>query len=309
MANEDFAVVIGIARYPRLRDLQGSVQDARESYDWLVGPANVPPAQVKLVLSKDPPEPGERPIQDEIDDAFQEVFEQARQLRIQRVEPRRLYVYFAGHGCAQEARHVALLMANALVGDLNRSLDTESYHKGLINLAIFPEQVLFYDCCRNYDQRVVGRRSPWDDGKPALGSNAVKQVILYGAGFTEYASERALVVPSERRGLFTKALLEGLRGGAAKPRHKPRHRKWVVTYMSLANYVQKRLDEMTRREGLKQHVSSNTAGIAGDLDLVEVDTPGLWDVTVKTSVSAGEVVAYDSSMKEVDRQPEVFSKV
>jgi hypothetical protein len=299
MSKRDFAVVIGIARYPYLKTLEGPVKDAKKFCKWLVESAQVSSDQIQLVLSKDPPEPGDRPVQDEIDDAFRAVFNQANQLRVKQVEPRRLYVYFAGHGCAGEARHVALLMANALVGDLNRSLDTASYHKGLINLAIFPEQVIFYDCCRNYDQRVVGRRSPWDEAPPAPGSNAIKQYVLYGAGFTEYANERALMT-SERRGLFTRALLEGLKSGAAKRRRG----KWVVTYLSLMFYVRMRLNQLTCPEYLRQHLGWNPGGVADDLELVEVDIPGLWDVTVTvTAMAAGEVVVYDGSMNEVMHQP------
>lgn len=298
MADQDFAVVIGISRYPYLKDLHGAVQDAEEFYNWLVGSARVPMGQINKVLSPKPPDPGNRPVQDDIDAAFWDIFERVNQLRARRIEPRRLYVYFAGHGCAREARHVALLMANARIESLNCSMDMESYHNILINRAIFPEQVFFYDCCRNYDRRVVGRRCPWNDDEPKLGSAAVKQVVLYGAGFTEYANERALVI-SERRGLFTRALLEGLSGGAAECLQK----KCVVTSRTLARYVRERLNEMTQEYHLKQHLGWNLAGSADDLELVEVDTPGLWDVTVTMSAMSGEVAAYNSKNVEVDRQP------
>lgn len=67
---------------------------------------------------------------------------------------------------------------------------------------------------------------------------------MYAAGFHELASERNLIY-SERRGLFTEALLEGLTGGAA--RRDPVTRQAEVTSDRLVAYVRDRLDQLTRQ--------------------------------------------------------------
>src|SRR6266702_3557876 len=102
MPDTDFAVVIGISHYPGLRKpVQGAVRDADRFIDWLKGPAGVPDNQIhiKRLVSKDPPDPGMNPVITEIDDAFEKVFDQVENRQAGNVAPRRLYVYFAGHGC------------------------------------------------------------------------------------------------------------------------------------------------------------------------------------------------------------------
>ena len=38
MANDDWAVVVGVRLYPDLGDLDGPENDAQAFYDWLVAP-------------------------------------------------------------------------------------------------------------------------------------------------------------------------------------------------------------------------------------------------------------------------------
>lgn len=293
MANEDFAIVIGISRYPKLKDLEGPVKDAEDFKDWLVNLAEVPDANIKKVVSDNPPKPGNRPILNEIDDAFDELFSAASQ-----IQARRLYIYFAGHGCAAESNHVALIMANATMETLNNSLNTSTYHEGLVRRALFPEQIIFYDCCRNYDSRVRGRDPYWTTNDPVPGTPDVTQFILYAAAFTQYANERVLDY-SDRRGLFTKALLEGLRGQAAKRIAGD----WYVTTESLPLYVQTRLQQLIEENqlNLRQTVARG-AGRIKELILAKV-APQLQQVSVKTNGVAGELVVKNGKLKEIMRLP------
>ena len=79
MGAEDFAVVVGIMRYPGISDLDGSENDARNFRDWLVSPngGNVAAGQVHLILSSN--YPGEddplraRPTTLEVDGAFEKL--------------------------------------------------------------------------------------------------------------------------------------------------------------------------------------------------------------------------------------------
>ena len=293
MANEDFAIVIGISRYPDLKDLEGPVKDAEDFKDWLVNTAKVPDANVKTVLSDSPPKPGGRPVLDEIDRAFKEIFKAAKN-----VNTRRLYLYFAGHGCAAESNHVALLMANASMDDLNNGMNTTTYHEGLVRRALFPEQVIFYDCCRNYDRRVMGRDPTWTTNDPVREAAGVTQFILYAAGFTQYANERAIDY-SDRRGLFTKALLEGLGGQAAKRRGG----EWIVTTDTLPGYIQTRLEQLieSQKLGLRQDIARG-AGLVRELILAKV-SPQLQRVIIRTPGVAGMLIVKDDKLVEIKKVP------
>jgi hypothetical protein len=245
-ADYDAALVIGISHYPSLRPLQGPVGDATRFADWLRGTGGLPAVNVELVVS-DNIEPG-RPILSEIDEAFDRIFNRARAWP----EPRRLYVYFAGHGCSKAIDHLALLMANADLDRLNRAMNATEYREALSYRA-FPEQIYLFDCCRNYDSTVTGRGPEWTainpDVSPPL--TGLVQVVMYAAGFTEFANERNLIY-SERRGLFTKVLLEGLAGAAAQ--HDLVSGQGIVTTDRLIPYVRDRLDELTRQENVRQHL-------------------------------------------------------
>jgi len=297
-ATEDFAIVIGISRYPKLQDLEGPVKDAKRFRDWLIQVAKVPALQVKMVISKDPPDSGDRPIKDEIDDAFTEIFDAARRLRMYSQQARRLYLYFAGHGCAQEFRHVALLMANASLDNLDRSIDAASYHERLARRALFPEQVIFYDCCRNWDRRVTGQGPSWTRDDPTSRAASVTQFILYAAGFTEYANERALKY-STRRGLFTEALMEGLDGRAVKKVQE----EWIVSTETLVPYVEMRLEELTKQENVRQQLNIDWAGLPRPLVLAKVAHPPLYRVSVYSSFPDANVVIYDHKLQEFKRKP------
>src|SRR5438132_776583 len=109
MQDHDYAIVVGIGRYPLLKkDLEGSVKDAEEFGAWAMDGGQVPEKNVRWILSDTPPKPGARPVLEEIDRTFAELFKQAKD-----TPARRLYFYFAGHGCSAASDHVALLMANA----------------------------------------------------------------------------------------------------------------------------------------------------------------------------------------------------
>jgi uncharacterized caspase-like protein len=304
MNAQDFAVVIGIAHYPYLRSLQGPVVDAERVCEWLVGPAGVPEdTNLELVVSKE--SAAERPILGEIDAAFDRIFERAAS------GARRLYVYFAGHGCSKAIDHLALLMANANPQRLNRAMNATEYRQSLATL-LFPEQVYFFDCCRNYDARITGRGPEWTVNEGATPVPNLTQVVLYAAGFTQYANERHLLY-SERRGLFTEALLEGLNGGAAT--FDQASDSWVVRSDRLISFVYDRLKELTSGEQVEQDLWTDPRGVPRHLVLstgvkppllqVTVKAPG---VTVKTPAGASRIVVLDERLRPIESRPVLDSQ-
>lgn len=261
-----FAVVIGINHYPLIdADLENAHADAQAVRDWLVNEASVPKANVKLVQSKNVRNKP-TPLNDQIDGAFEEVFEGAQQV----AGDRRLYIYFAGHGTSQQQRHVALLTAGFSPNYLGRSLDTELYHDALSRRDLFRQQIIFYDCCRNRDWSISGRGPEWASEKGVTPASAlVEQWILYAAGFTQFANARQMIY-STRRGLFTRALLEGLRGEAARREGEEE----TVSMLSLADYISARLMQLTQEENLgSQILSWNPAGMYGNPVLMRRPVP------------------------------------
>jgi hypothetical protein len=287
----DHALVVGIDRYPNLTSLQGAVNDAEAFGSWLQGIGQVPAQNVHMITSRVMTEP-DRPILDQIDDDFMSIVQAA-----EAGPARRLYVYFAGHGCSKEIRHLALVMANASKGMLNRSFNTSEYHTSLAGMGVFAEQVFLYDCCRNYDSRVEGHPPGFTLAAPGSGAGLVSQFILYGTAFTQYANE-ARQVYSTNRGLFTVALIEGLSGGAARRDNGT----WAVRWTTLIPFVDARLQQLARQQGLIQRVSRNEAGVLTDIILAEGVTPRLQTVTVRTTPPGGELVVRDGIGTEIDRK-------
>jgi uncharacterized caspase-like protein len=297
-AEHDFALVIGIAHYPQLQSLEGPVLDAQRIDRWLRERAGLPDANVELVTSAEQVE--ERPILEEVDAAFERIFKNAK---AGGEAPRRLYVYFAGHGCSQAIDHVALLMANANLDLLNRAMNATEYRKAL-GQRLFPEQIYLFDCCRQYDRSVLGRGPEWtfDPAKEPLAD--LTQVVLYAAGFTQYANERHLFY-SERRGLFTEALMEGL-NGAAGTFDKVRQ-VGVVTTDRLVPYVYDRLNDLTRSEKVptRQNMGSEAQNSRGSLNLAEGITPWRRQVNVTFPPGTTEVVAQDERSLQLLESHEV----
>ena len=283
MATDDFAIVIGIAHYHDLQALEGPVRDAQLVYQWLTGAGEVPVENIELITSAQPPAPA-RPLMDEIDDAFDVTFS-----KVQLAPARRLYVYFAGHGCTSFANEndPLLVMVNAKEHEMNRSLNSRSVHDGLRARAQFLEQLFIYDCCRHYQRRAAGRIAAWSYDAPATLAGNVKQVVLCSSRFTEYSFEDGMDDGFER-GLFTSALLEGLHGDGAVRRRQA----WVVTPNSLSAHLALRVPELARAINRRQE--PHTFGDFADQVLVSFTEPVGIPVTIRVPRAAAEVIVEDA---------------
>lgn len=258
--------------------------------DWLRDHAEVPTDNIEFVVSYD--QDSAEPTTVTIQQAINRIIDRAG-----RTGARRLYVYFAGHGLTASLSHLLLLAANAQQKSLNRGINAQKYQEGLGNLPLFSEQLFFYDCCRYYDGRVWGQDPDWTPESPDP-PVPLTRMILYGAGFKDFANERP-IVGSDMRGLFTVALLEGLVGGAATSAHG----EYQVTAAELGRFVPSRLSELARAEGLQQDAEPHYLGNPDDFVLVRHVIP-CWKTIVVTLPSAGAaVVVRDESMNEVYRQP------
>lgn len=230
---EDYAVVIGIWAYPRLKDasLEGPVQDVSDFVHWLTAPegGNVPdnPARIiKILTAEGPVEP--RPASEEIEGAFRRL----RQLSTDRRDAgkgprlgRRLYVYFAGHGCMLNDE-TALLTARAEDEDPDH-VAARLFGRHFIRAGVFDQIVLFKDCCRRPVFKVT-LREPTYAALPAQPGEDARTFMGFAAQPRKVAREYP--IGGKVRGAFTTALLAGLRGGR-------READGSITTNSLADYV------------------------------------------------------------------------
>ena len=132
---------------------------------------------------------------------------------------RRIYLYFSGHGfmpTSDKEEDVAVLMADAQDPNfLGNHVLANAWADVFYKSGYFQEVLLFVDACRNV-LTTAPRNLPFMT--PATDPQAKKKgrrFYAYAAKWDRTARERTL--PEGARGVFTKALLEGLRGGASNP--------------------------------------------------------------------------------------------
>jgi hypothetical protein len=288
MSDRDFAVVIGIRDYVHLRALDGAVEDAKNVSDWLLTLGEVPETHLHFVTG-DALGTGE-PALPTIEAAFDQVLDAARA-----EGARRLYVYFAGHGLSEAVSRLSLLAADARAENLGRALDSHGYQDALGNLPLFPEQIFWYDCCRFYDQRAAGQSPTWSRETPQPPPN-LKQLVHYAAGFNDAANERPHF--GTTRGFFTRALLEGLGGAAARIKHGT----GVVVAGDLGRFVTARVEQMAREAHLSQIPEPRYLGDPESFVIVESVPPAAQRVKVIVGAEAGELCVRDSKLTEISRQ-------
>jgi hypothetical protein len=249
MNTTDRAIVVGISCYPdpEYGDLGSPENDARAFYDWLVSPdwGAVPPENIELILSskfkppgRDPPfdSPSDaRPGVTEVQCAFDRLHDRymANSRKGGNYLGRRLYIYLSGHGFAPSDAEAALLTANAARDRLAYHLLGRYNADWFFHAGCFDEVLLFMDCCR---QREPGAplNTPY---KEVTSPDALTRVkYLYGFATQWSKNTREREIEGVTRGVFTTALLEGLRGAAAGPDGK-------ITTNTLSDYLYNHMRE------------------------------------------------------------------
>ncbi|MBC7820447.1 MAG: caspase family protein [Planctomycetaceae bacterium] len=248
----DRAIVVGIDDYDdsvdgRIDSLKGCVNDALFFKHWLELPngGGLDPNNITSILSVRPrPAPPNRirqPAKDDIEDEIISLINRHQQTG-QRVG-RRLYLWFSGHGItpSRDEDECALLMANAHLLALGRAFPGRWAARDLCWRVMFEEVVLFMDCCRS----VTGLEET-AVGYAAAGNSLAAQGVKYLQGFatksSAASSERILPHPFDpsqpdlQQGVFTHALLEGLRKGT--------NGQGDVDSASLARYVKERAQQL-----------------------------------------------------------------
>lgn len=215
MAADDYAVVVGIASYPGISNLQGPENDARNFYAWLVAADGgaVPQHQAELICSSRYPvfskRPEAKPIIEDINTAFELLIEQG--MNNHGRTGRRLYIFMAGHGFSPSLEESALLMANAGQLFMGYHIPGHTYAQWFVASALFDEVVLFMDCCRDSYLNVPRYVPPWSP-VPSNDASTVKK--FYGLATKWSHNSREQIIDGQMQGLFTWSLLKALRGDA-----------------------------------------------------------------------------------------------
>lgn len=270
MAN--WAVVIGIDEYwKETVCLKGAVGDALRMREWLLDPAggNVPDRNLFLVLG---PRPG-RPVPAGIDhqpatkDRIVEVINRLWQKS--GGEGERLFVFFAGHGLSMR---VALnKYEHALIAsDFNYVLADKSLEVGSLlaffKSTAFQDQFFFLDACRNLpdDEFEIGRMP--NPPKRDFTKPEPQQFVMYATSPGVKAQERKF--EAGEGGVFTDALLAGLRGEGRAKRYDANRDLHVVRWDALFDHVKRAIEARKIGFGEGSHLiqvprEAGERGVAG----------------------------------------------
>lgn len=294
----DYAIVIGIQRYPMFgspypgepNDLAGPNLDAQMVYDWLADEngGGIPVDNRLLVTSADFPDPFEietlgpirqikaRPTADELKGCFGwliRLFEASNSKFL----GRRLYVYFSGHGFGVDDCDGGVFAANADVKFLQHFY-VRRWFDWLYKNAYFEELILWTDACS--DPVPIGGQA--DRGLPSDTSAphypGVNRSVVFAAKHPLKSVERRMP-DGNIRGVFTYALLEGLKGAAVDA-----ETGWV-TSRSLQRYLEGGMETFMEEEDIEDPDVSNkpSFGVSDEIRFVEV---GVQSFTLKVRFAA-----------------------
>lgn len=262
-----FAIVVGINRYPGLRNLRLAKGDAEKFAEWLLDPAGgglpsdqdpqrkLPAGHVIKIVVDDASVPDNvtpeqaRPVRKEVSLAFHQIRKQVEAHVASNPADwhrTRFYFYVSGHGIAPDARDAALLMADASQEAYDENISCDRLLSFLGKRQPFAEVVIFADCCR---ERVGNVPLGTLSGTLGDGDNGpVKAVLCCATHFGDLAYEPpADEDPDQQRGYFTRALLEGLGGQAADPPISGE-----INSNTIAKYVKQRVQDLTKHRQWQQ---------------------------------------------------------
>jgi hypothetical protein len=219
--SDHYAIVIGLACYPRLGDpppdLQGPENDADAVQAWLIGSGGVPPENVKMIRSRDyDSPPNAAPTRDDMHQAFLWLDHLAaanKLLMNGRQVGTRLYLYASGHGFSPRAHQGCLPAGDAADRQFSANVYPSGWIDWLQDANYFREYVLWMDCCMD---RVVVTPPTLPPLDPlGVGTASGPTFIAFAAPRPLKAAEKSIPEDGGRwHGIFTWNLLQGLRGAA-----------------------------------------------------------------------------------------------
>jgi caspase domain-containing protein len=296
--NDDWAIVVGVRRYPAISDLDGPENDAKNFYAWLIDPAGgkLKPEHVRLILSSDFPDPQDdasaNPTHAEVEKAFEWLDDEAVKNGAQdngRTVGRRLYLYFSGHGYAPSKEEAALLMANARPDRYGNHIAARVWAEWLYEAGYFEEIALFMDCCRNSDSSVGMRQVHIGKVTNNKGLQERQRFYAYATQWDREAREHLDPADNKVHGVFTTLLLSGLSGKAVE------NKTGLITAASLKSYLYQNLESFLTPEeraendiGKSPHIADLT-NPAQPMVFAQIPLPEIPKVRVTVHVPADAV--------------------
>ncbi|MFT3924545.1 MAG: caspase family protein [Myxococcales bacterium] len=265
MAQEDYAILVGISRYADagLPELKGPVRDVELMYKWLVDSngGNVPPENVTCLVTNEakigdpPPFP---PILTDFVGVLNKILFKPDQSMIRRPAGR-LYLYFSGHGFCERTSttpEAALYVADS-TRSANWNISGTEYARRVRDHGAFGEIVLVMDCCRDAElYKMAFPPTLRLAADPAL-AQGVKLFELYATSRGGKAQERPIRERDNKvHGLLTHALLRAFDHAAPD------------------------LEQLSSRD-IKGYIQENWSALCDGqpADLPEIVTPTIGEVT------------------------------
>lgn len=248
------AVVIGIEAYANSEwNLAAPVGDALRFTDWVLGPGEVPPQNLRLLLSPLQPLTTNLPYQEanqrNITKAIQDLQEGSGK------GCTRLYFYYAGHGVsAPGAKRDGPIEPVIIPSDVsNLKLDSGrligfSFIMPLLKDVEPVEQFYFIDACRDFKlenfRPAIGAVGPWSPPLSEVSAQSA-QYVLYSTSLGQRAYEEKSL---RGHSVFAGTLMDALGGKApgAMALSSARQR-YEVRFSTLVAYVQNRIRQEVQK--------------------------------------------------------------
>jgi len=247
MAN--WALVVGIDRYAERRlSLKGAVRDALAMAAWLTGgpqPA-VDPGRLHLLLSRGEASPEPPPGLPHREATLEKIVWAVRDLAGKAAGPDdRLYVHISCHGLSA----TGFLGGDAILpADFKTAVPTLALQiQGLLDYlktSRFRLQFIFIDACRNVPFEGRFNVGPFPIAPDVTEMRPEVEQFVFAATSRGLKSNEDRSRANDERGVFTEALLRGLRGEGSAKRYNLLKRRYEVRPEDLLNFV---VGEVRRR--------------------------------------------------------------
>lgn len=239
-----YALVIGIDKYDNqdIAKLDGTVNDARTLAAALQVYGGFPQDQV-ILLSPDQPT--------ELKPTRQNIIKWLSRLSKSATKDGVLFISFSGHG-VEINKEAFLLASDSEISDSVRAMSESSVKidsiRDIIQENATSQVMLVLDACRNDPRKNQSSQSNLLSESYLKGFdfyNKDKGVLAAATLYATSPGERSYEDTEKKRGYFTTALIEALKGRAA-------NEKGEVTFEQLEAYVQDRVFELVEGKNISQ---------------------------------------------------------
>ena len=210
------------------------------------------------------------------------------------IQPEDLVVFFfSGHGVSDEEGNGYLVMADAYVGDLfASSLPVDTVVDWLTATGV-KKSILLLDACREYFQlnKGINNRGLRSDKY----ENAEVAAVFYATKSGWYSFEDS----ESRYGVFTRFVVEGLRGSADDRRYAG-NADGIVTFTELSRFVEESVTEWALDHNRRQMPYTRLIGERyGDLALSSWMSAATGSLVILSNVEGAEVTVGGESVGSI----------